>query len=73
MQELRTLETSQLMDLLAKYTVDYTKMLTDGSSQDDYLKCKEAIKAIQSEIEIRQKGGKITPNSETDITAPPDF
>jgi len=54
--ELRTLDTSRLMDILAKYTIDYTKMLGNGSSQDEYLKCKEAIKAIQAEIELRQNG-----------------
>ena len=55
MQALRTLETSVLMDMLSKYTIVYTRMLTDGSPQDDYLKFKEAIKAIQLELEFRQK------------------
>ena len=41
MQELHTLENSRLMDLLAKYTIDYTRMLNDGSSHEEYLKCKE--------------------------------
>ena len=53
MQVLPTLETSQLMDLLSKYTIAYTTMLTDGSSQEEYLKYKEAIKAIQLELELR--------------------
>ena len=50
MQELQALDNSQLMDLLAKYTSDYTKMLADGSLNDDYEKCKLAIKAIHTEI-----------------------
>ena len=54
MQALRTLETSVLMDMLSKYTIVYTRMLTDGSSQEEYLKYKEAIKAIQLELELRQ-------------------
>ena len=54
MQVLRTLETSVLMDMLSKYTIVYTRMLTDGSSQEEYLKYKEAIKAIQLELELRQ-------------------
>ena len=54
--DLRTLDTSQLMDMLVKYTIEYTKMLNDGTSQEEYLKCKEAIKAIQAEIELRQNG-----------------
>ena len=56
--ELRSLDTSRLMDMLVKYTLDYTKMLNEGASQEEYLKCKLAIKAIQSEIELRQNGGK---------------
>lgn len=71
--ELRTLDTSQLMDILAKYTIDYTKMLNDGSSQEEYLKCKEAIKAIQSEIELRQTGGTDSPTSNSSSTMSPDF
>ena len=71
--ELRTLDTSQLMDMLAKYTIDYTKMLTDGSSQEEYLKCKEAIKAIQSEIELRQNGEAVAQTLDSNFTTPPDF
>ena len=56
--ELRSLDTSRLMDMLVKYTLDYTKMLNEGATQNEYLKCKLAIKAIQSEIELRQNGGK---------------
>ena len=54
MQALNTVETSVLMDMLSKYTIEYTRMLTDGSSQQEYLKYKEAIKAIQLELEFRQ-------------------
>jgi hypothetical protein len=54
MQTLPTLETSVLMDMLSKYTIVYTRMLTDGSPQEEYLKYKEAIKAIQLELELRQ-------------------
>lgn len=55
--ELQSLDTSQLLDMLVKYTVDYTKMLNEGVPQEEYLKCKLAIKTIQSEIELRQKRG----------------
>lgn len=62
--ELQSLDTSRLMDMLVKYTLDYTKMLNEGATQNEYLKCKLAIKAIQSEIELRENGGKdsSTPN-----------
>jgi hypothetical protein len=71
--ELATLSTSQLMDMLVKYTIDYTKMLNEGSSQEEYLKCKLAIKAIQSEIELRQNGETDTQILDSNITKPPDF
>ena len=71
--ELKTLDTSRLMDMLVKYTIDYTKMLNQGSSQDEYLKCKLAIKAIQSEIESRQHGEMIAQTPDSNITTPTDF
>ena len=49
------------MDLLSKYTIEFTRLLTDGSSQEEYLKCKEAIKAIQSEIERRKTKQPVPP------------
>ena len=61
MQALQTLETSSLMDLLSKYTIEYTGLLTDGSSKEEYLKCKEAIKAIQLEIELRKNKQLVSP------------
>ena len=72
MQELHRLDNSQLMDLLAKLTSDYTKMITDNSMGGDYEKCKLTIKAIQTEIDIRKNnpGGL---SGETNITTPPDF
>ena len=72
MQELQALDNSQLMDLLAMYTSDYTKMLADGSLNDDYEKCKLAIKAIHTEIDSR-KNIVSNGSGETNITAPPDF
>lgn len=73
MEELRTLDTSQLIDMLSKYTTDYTKMLAEGTTEEEYTKRKLAIKALQAEIESRKKTGRISPNPETDITTPPDF
>ena len=61
MQTLHTLETAHLEDLLSKYTIEYTRLLIEGSSQEEYLKCKEAIKAIQLEIEVRQNEEMVSP------------
>ena len=73
MEDLRLLETGQLMDLLVKYTTDYTKMMSDGTTEDEYSKCNLIIKALQTEIESRKRSGIITPNPETNMTTPPDF
>ena len=61
MQALHTLETAHLEDLLSKYTTEYMRLLMDGSSQEEYLTCKEAIKAIQLEIETRQNEKIVRP------------
>jgi len=72
MQELRTLDNTQLIDLLARYTSDYTKMISENLMGDDYEKCKLTIKAIQTEIEVRKtNGGNVS--AESSITTPPDF
>jgi len=73
MQELQKLETSQLVDLLAQFTADYTNRMSEGTTEEEYAKLKLTIKALQTEIEIRKKGGSINPNAETNITTPPDF
>jgi len=60
------------MDLLARHTSEYTKMITDNKMGDDYEKCKLTIKAIQTEIDIRKNNLNSFPG-ETNITNPPDF
>ena len=72
MHELHSLDNSQLMDLLATHTSEYTKMITDNNMGDEYEKCKLTIKAIQTEIEIRKNDLNSFPG-ETNITKPPDF
>ena len=72
MQELRTLDNTQLIDLLAQYTSDYTKMISENLMGDDYEKCKLTIKAIQTEIDVRKtNGGNVS--AESNMTTPPDF
>lgn len=73
MKELYTLDNSQLIDLLAKYTSDYTRMLSEGTTNEGYEACKNAIKALQAEIELRRNPGSTVTGSNTDITPPPDF
>lgn len=70
---LHTLDNSQLIDLLAKYTSDYTRMLSEGKFDEDYERCKIAIKALQAEIELRKNPGNTLPNPANDMTRPPEF
>ena len=72
MQELRTLDNTQLIDLLAQCTSDYTKMISENRMGDDYEKCKLIIKAIQTEIDVRKTHGGIV-SAEKSMTTPPDF
>ena len=66
------MDNTQLIDLLARYTSDYTKMISENLMGDDYEKCKLTIKAIQTEIEVRKtNGGNVS--AESSITTPPDF
>jgi len=67
MEELHTLQISQLIDLLSQYTNHYSNMVGGESSNEDYQKCKMTIQAIQAEIKLRKD------NETTDITLPPDF
>jgi len=72
MQELHSLDNRQLIDLLAQYTSDYTKMFSENMMGDDYEKCKLTIKAIQTEIDVRKtNGGNVS--AESSMTTPPDF
>jgi len=72
MQELHTMDNTQLIELLAKFTSDYTKMITENMMGSDYEKCKLAIKAIQTEIELR-KNNPGNKQEQVNITTPPDF
>jgi len=65
MQELHTLQTSDLIDMLSKQTVEYSKMLVEGASDEKYLSSKLSIEALQAEIKSRQNSGIISPNPET--------
>ena len=72
LQELQQLETSILMDMLAKQTSDYTRMLTEGASEDEYAKCNLTIRAIQTEIELRKRTTANTSTTDPNIILPSD-
>jgi hypothetical protein len=62
MEDLKQLATAELVDLLARETALYSKMLSDGASHDEFEKCKVRVKELQKEIAAR-KETKDTPSS----------
>jgi hypothetical protein len=66
MQELQTLELPILVEMLAKHTSDYIKMMGEArGSQEEFDSCKQTIILLQAEIECRKQ----TP-ANTTITNP---
>jgi hypothetical protein len=57
MQELRSLETNVLVDMLSVQTAEYLKLAGDMNDESGYAKCFLTIKAIQHELESRKQKG----------------
>ena len=55
MRHFEILETNDLVKVLAEYTGQYTKMLTEGGKEKDILNCKETIRSLIDEIELRKR------------------
>jgi hypothetical protein len=55
MENLHTLELPALVDMLATYTADYTRMLTEGALKEEFEQCKMTIALLQKEIEFRKE------------------
>jgi hypothetical protein len=54
MLDLKTLELTELLDMLSEQTYHYMKMLRDGASKEQFDICKQNILWIQEEIELRK-------------------
>lgn len=54
-EELKKLEITALVDLLARQTNNYMRILKDGGTKEEYIQCKELIKLLTKEIEARKK------------------
>jgi hypothetical protein len=55
MENLQTLEMSELLDMLAEHTIRYSQMMSDGTTNEEYENCRTLISAIQEEILRRKK------------------
>ncbi len=58
MNELKDFQPSQLLNLLAKETVTYYKLIGYGSSVEECTQCNDRIKQIQRELEFRRNPGE---------------
>ena len=72
MEELHGMDQSQLIDLLAQLTSDYTKMIAENNRGGAYEKCTLKIKAIQIEIDKR-KNNINNDSGQISVTTPSDF
>jgi hypothetical protein len=57
MRPFEVLETTDLVNVLAEYTARYSKMMTEGGKEKDIINCRETIRALITEIEIRKRPG----------------
>ena len=55
MQDLGTLNEVELIDLLADYTLRFTKLFKEAREDSEYNFCKARIQAIMDEITLRKK------------------
>ena len=72
MQKLLTLETSVLVDMLSALTADHSRMLREGTSDEEFSKCSLTIKSIQAEIDSRKQSTTKTSTGEKNIKFKPD-
>jgi len=55
MRPFEVMETTDLVNVLAEYTSRYTKMIIEGGKRKDIINCKDTIRALISEIELRKR------------------
>lgn len=68
MTDYRTTEQTALIDLLSKYTTDYTKLLTENGNRNQLENLQKEIVAIQKEVKYREKFSKYSDASRDYIT-----
>jgi hypothetical protein len=57
-EDLTKLKMETLIDMLARHTNDYMRILKDGSSKEEYESCKDWINRLTAEIESRKRKEK---------------
>ena len=54
MQEITKLGLDELVDLLARYSAEYSRMSKEGYKEAEYKECRQMIQVLQDEIEYRR-------------------
>ena len=62
MHDLKSLELSDLLDLLIEYTAHHTKMIATRATPEEFRISRETLRELQTEIKIRQARDTSTPN-----------
>lgn len=73
MKELHDFQTSQLLNLLAKETINYYKLIGYGASVEECTQCNSGIKQIQMELESRRNKEEKNIFQHQDISAPVEY
>ena len=62
MEPLQNIDLDVLVDMLANYTDNFSKMLSEGGTEEEFQACKKQILDIQTEIEARRLGNRSSQN-----------
>ena len=73
MKELHDFQTSQLVNLLAKETINYYKLVGFGATVEECTQCNNGIKQIEMELESRRTDEEKIILTRQKISAPPEY
>ena len=73
MKELHDFQTPQLLNLLAKETINYYKLIGYGASVEECTQCNTTIKQIQMELESRRTKEEKNIFQRQNISAPVEY
>ena len=73
MKELHDFQTPQLLNLLAKETMNYYKLIGYGASVEECTQCNNGIRQIQMELESRRSKVEKNIFQHQDISEPVEF
>ena len=55
MNQFSHLSHTNLLDMLARHTAEYTQMLADNNKSDDFYKCSRIVEKLTEELEARMR------------------